>query len=289
MSDVDRVPDVMVELLLLGELEPDEAADVRARLEADDDPRIAEIERSNEALLARFPVDEVVPELRAALEATADEPSSEAEPAEPVEPNGVVSLNARRPKAMVWGSALVAVAAGLVLAWGLRDAAPVATEDPATRISMTQIPAPSSDGVRNKGAQRLIVFREGNDQALHAGDGVSAGDVLQLAYATAGERHGVIVSLDGAGVVTLHWPADAGNSTELGSGVVRLDYAYELDDAPDFERFVFVASDQPLVVDDVMTAAQDVASGSDPEHATLRGPDAWHQVSVGLTKTAAHP
>jgi len=268
MPETGPIPDVMVELLLLDELAPDEAAEIRACLEATGDPRITALERSNETLLARFPVDTVVAELRAMLGEQQALAAS------------VVVLSGAR----VWGGALVAAAAGVLLAWGLRDAASGPIEEPASRISMAQHSGSASEGVRHKGVQRLIVYREGSERALDPGDRVSEGDVLQLAYATAGERYGVIVSLDGAGVITLHWPATAEDSTRLGSGVVRLDHAYELDDAPDFERFVFVASHDPLVVDDVMTAAQNLASTADPEHAPMPGPDAWHRVSVGLRK-----
>jgi len=297
MSDTEaaQIPDVMVELLLLGELEPEEAAAIRARLNADDDPRISEIERSNEALLARYPVAEVAAELRAAAEAAnAEEPDAKVSEIAVVaaqrwsathEPRTeVVSPSSHRTRGVVWVSALVAIAAALVLAWGLRDASRSAQDESPQRVSMTQTPAPPSDGRRHKGSQRLIVFRQGSDDALQSDEGVAEGDVLQLAYSAAGERYGVIVSLDGAGAVTLHWPANATDSTELGTGVVRLDYAYELDDAPSFERFVFVASSQPLPPDVVMDAAQVVASGTDPEHAELRVEAVSHQVSVRLDK-----
>lgn len=298
-TEVGEVPDVMVELLLLGELEPEEATAVRARLIADDDPRISEIERSNEALLARYPVAEVAAELRAAVQAAdaeeqtvgpshlsvvADEQSSAADEAQ----TGRALPPSPRARGVVWVSAFVAVAAALVLAWSLRDTL-VPTEDTSPeRVSMTQVPAPPSEGRRHKGSQRLIVFRQGSDDALRSGDDVAQGDVLQLAYSTAGstagEQYGVIVSLDGAGAVTLHWPANTTDSTELGSGVVRLDYAYELDDAPDFERFVFVASPQPLSPNAVMDAAQAIASGTDPEHERLRLDATSRQVSVRLGK-----
>lgn len=292
-TEVDPVPDVMVELLLLGELEPDEAETIRARLNADGDPRISEIERSNQRLLAQYPVDEAVADLRAALEA-AEASGQNAGPSNPALPAEAPALAADEAQAevvlpltrrnVVWASALVAVAAALVLAWSLREALPTTEPEPATRVSMTQIPEPPSVGRRHKGSQRLIVFRQGSDDALQPGDDVAEGDVLQLAYATAGEPYGVIVSLDGAGEVTLHWPAEATDSTELGTGVVRLDYAYELDDAPGFERFVFVASAQPLSPNAVMDAAQAVASGTDPVHAALHVDAASRQVSIRLDK-----
>lgn len=67
-----------------------------------------------------------------------------------------------------------------------------------------------------------------------------------MSYVAAGRAHGVIVSIDGRGQVTLHFPADAGAPTALESGrAVPLSHSYELDDAPLFERFMFVTAEAP--------------------------------------------
>ena len=61
---------------------------------------------------------------------------------------------------------------------------------------------------------RLLVYRhESNgDRALPDGARAAEGDLVQLAYR---ERHGgfgLLLSIDGAGAVTLHWPDRAGDS-----------------------------------------------------------------------------
>jgi len=101
------------------------------------------------------------------------------------------------------------------------------------------------------------------DQAL-----LGAGDTVQLAYATAasgpsGELYGVIFSIDGRSVVTLHYPYRKGQNPLLASGKrTFLDEAYTLDDAPGYEVFVLVVSPQTPDVEAVLSAAQKIASGS---------------------------
>ncbi len=75
-----------------------------------------------------------------------------------------------------------------------------------------------------------------------------AGDVLQLRYDASGQRYGMIASLDGAGVVTLHFPAAEDAATAVAAKPTTLPQAYALDDAPRFERFFFLTADEPIDV-----------------------------------------
>ena len=63
-------------------------------------------------------------------------------------------------------------------------------------------------GQRPLPAPALRLYRRvaGADQLLRDGATARPGDLLQLAYAAGGETHGVILSIDGAGSVTLHFP-----------------------------------------------------------------------------------
>jgi hypothetical protein len=61
----------------------------------------------------------------------------------------------------------------------------------------------------------------------------------------------LIASIDGAGVVTLHYPANADApalATALAQKPTSLPQAYVLDDAPQFERFFFITSEDPIEV-----------------------------------------
>jgi hypothetical protein len=71
----------------------------------------------------------------------------------------------------------------------------------------------------------------------------------------------VILSVDGRGVVTQHLPRDGTQAARLAAeSQVLLDFAYELDDAPRWERFYFVAGPAPFDATPVIEAARGVAA-----------------------------
>ena len=63
----------------------------------------------------------------------------------------------------------------------------------------------------------ILIHRkmETDTELLHSGDRAEEGDLLQLAYSPAGRAYGVIFSIDGKGLVTLHFPEKQTNSTLL--------------------------------------------------------------------------
>lgn len=79
---------------------------------------------------------------------------------------------------------------------------------------------------------------------LKNGEQVSEGDLIQLAYVPGDNNYGFIFSVDGNGNITRHFPEHSWNAEELKKSAsdVPLAFSYELDDAPDFEYFVFVTS-----------------------------------------------
>ena len=113
-------------------------------------------------------------------------------------------------------------------------------------------------GIRIKGLEpQLILHRKtaaGSEQ-LSDGAFVTEGDLIQVQYRAAGAKYGAIVSIDGRRQVTRHLPSDARRAQELElAGPVALGFAYELDDAPDWERFYFVTSPARFDVDDIIAA-----------------------------------
>ena len=149
--------------------------------------------------------------------------------------------------------------------------------------------ASMEESVRVKGLRpHLVIHRKRGDavERMSAGQMAQSGDMLQISYVAAGHQHGVVVSVDGAGGVTLHHPLRPNGSTELHArGETPLTTAFELDDAPHFERFILVASgDTPTDIDLVMSSARALASG----HATtdpLDLPDAYAQSTIVIRKT----
>jgi hypothetical protein len=145
------------------------------------------------------------------------------------------------------------------------------------------------EGNRLKGLRpHLLLFRRTAQgvEKLAPGDRARQDDVIQLAYQAAGRSYGVIVSIDGRGVVTRHLPQDGAQSAELDrSGVATLAKAYRLDDAPRFERFIFITSDQPFAVDPILeTARKTAADGGDMEAVPLPLPDSLNQSTFVLAK-----
>lgn len=129
---------------------------------------------------------------------------------------------------------------------------------------LRQSPAPRTGGERVKGlAPSLAVYRRTSQgsEALADGAIARAGDLLRLGYVSAGRAYGVIVSIDGRGVVTRHLPPDGPRAASLRSGgTILLDDAYELDDAPAWERFFFVTADHAFDVAPIMEAARGAAA-----------------------------
>jgi hypothetical protein len=117
--------------------------------------------------------------------------------------------------------------------------------------------------VRLKGnGAYLTVYKQTDTgaQALENGDAVAERSNLQVGYVAGTNQYGTILSIDGRGTVTLHFPVSAGADQSLeGGGEVLLPFSYALDDAPDFERFFFVISENPFSVNEVLEAARNLA------------------------------
>lgn len=148
-------------------------------------------------------------------------------------------------------------------------------------------PAELDGGTRIKGGLGLILHQKRGDEAVRLAPRARAGtgDLLQLSYVAAGRGFGVIVSIDGRGTTTLHFPDTPEASTALAPGkATPLAHAYRLDDAPRFERFFLVASSQPIDVAAVIRASERLAAMPRRESAGLElGPD-LEQVSFLVTK-----
>jgi hypothetical protein len=255
-----RVPPLLVEQLVLGELPDAVAARVRAELENEPGgfQRLAAIRRSNEATRLEYPPRSIVPaiELRAGIK---PKPS--------------------RTKWMMILPATLAAAAALALALHHQPNVMAPAESEARETILL------------KGTPRLVIHRkqDGSAPALNPGTLVRPHDVLQVGYLANGMRFGVIFSLDGRGGVTLHYPEAEGQAQTLNpKGEVPLAHAYELDDAPAFERFFFVAAEAPIDIDAVLHEARSLASH--PDDAAMKKlehlPDGLTQYSFTLRKEA---
>ena len=98
----------------------------------------------------------------------------------------------------------------------------------------------------------------------------------------------MLLSIDGAGTVTQHWP-EPGRTRAAPlrvGGEVRLPSAYELDNAPAFERFFLVRADESFDVAPILEAARGLATRAPvARRAPLPLPPRFKQVSLALEKT----
>ncbi|MBL4689496.1 MAG: hypothetical protein JKY37_33215 [Nannocystaceae bacterium] len=270
----EETPQLLLELLALGELPDAESESLRDALAQDGDARLDEIATSNAAILERYPPAMIGARLRQRLV-----------------PPQVASTPWR-----MWAFGAVAAAAAAVTIWWIQaPSSDPETQDDAQRIALAQPAVPANahgprggvhDGVRIKGSARLILHWKTaqGSVALVPGDEVAGGEFVQLSYEPGSARYGVIVSVDGAGGVSLHWPAKPDSDTALERSRTRLKYSFQLDEAPAFERFVFVTADQPLDPARVLNAADTLGEGSRRRDAPLALPDTWDQVSFTLAK-----
>ena len=166
---------------------------------------------------------------------------------------------ARRKRMMGGGAALLVPVMALVGVFALRPEVDISEPEPLTQ--------------RAKGLRpSLVVHRQVDDgeEVLAGHDVAREGDVLQLAYVAGDALHGVVVSIDGGGSVTLHHPPSIGGDTRLDrGGEARLPHGYQLDDAPNFERFFFVTDDEPIDVEAVLGQADVLVSSDQGLHGPL--------------------
>ncbi|MGE0546105.1 MAG: hypothetical protein AB7O24_00205 [Kofleriaceae bacterium] len=260
------LPDWLVERVALDELAPAN----RARIDRVDPrelaERIAAVQAANTAELTAHPARIAVDQIDARVAAAIRDRSRQ-----------------RRRRV---GVTLLGVAAAVVTAMTVGFG--VEPPPPGAQIAGNH-GAAELEPTRVKGRPRLLAFRQTGDQPerLDQDALVHAGDVIQLRYNGGGQRFGVIASLDGAGVVTLHYPLDEqapAEATALAPEITALPNAYALDDAPRFERFFFITGDEPVDVQRSLDALRDLARRTDSATGALELASKLRQSSLRLRK-----
>lgn len=108
---------------------------------------------------------------------------------------------------------------------------------------------PEEPSERLKGFEpRMLVYKKTASEAVPLEDQtwVGPGDQLRLGYTSAGQFYGALFSLDGKYQITLHFPESGPKAAPLAKGEILFPWSYELDSAPNFERFYFVTSEKPF-------------------------------------------
>jgi hypothetical protein len=253
------LPDWLVERAALDEVPPAS----RDRIAAADPTELAEtiaaLRERNASELAAHPVAPAIAQIQARIAAT----------------------NKRRSHVARWGLLGLATTAAVVM---------VVVRLGANHGAVPTAPIQNDgDDVRVKGPTRLVVFRQAGDRAerLEQDAVAHAGDLLQLRYDAGHHGYGVIASVDGAGVVTLHFPSSEDappEATAMAKKSTMLPHAYALDDAPGFERFFFITANQPIDVQQSLAALRALAQRPDSADAALDLPAGLDQWSLRLKK-----
>ena len=221
----ERVPDWLLERLAAGELPPAQTSALRERLvAAGDHDRLAALAASNTEILTAHPAAGVAAEVRRRAA-------------------GHTHTAIWRP---VWALSFLTVgAAAIALLFVHAPAGPSKSNlalGQAERETITSKGLQPSLGLYRKTAAGI--------ERLGAAARVHPGDIVQVRYMAAGRSYGVVASCDAGGAVTLHLPEAPGQAVALvKDGERALAHAYEFDNSPGFERFVFVTAEVPFDTD----------------------------------------
>jgi hypothetical protein len=267
--DLSHVPDLLLERYRLGEMSPTEIARFRRRLEAEEAlrARLRTLDDSEEEISRRYPSGWLAARIRQRLSANASRRSPSI---------GRRLFRWRLPIA-------VAATAVVVLGVGWRLLGPL--QLPPAWMKSRSV----EQGVRLKG-RNLVLFRKtaAGSEVLADGARARAGDQIRIGYRASGRSYGVILSIDGRGVVTRHFPQEGERAALLThDGLVLLDHAFELDDAPGWERFYLVSGREAFELAPVLEAARTLAARAGarpPGSLTLSAP--FEQTSLVLMKEA---
>lgn len=225
-----KVSDFMLEKYRLGDLSPEDHHIIQEAIAEDENlrARIEDIDESDRELRSLYPAEYF----------------------------SFTKIGKRRN--LVW----LARIAALVLVCILLPAVYFATNKTQPYNS---IPVDRAKGNTQARSELSLYLKGDREKTLTEQTLLHKGNTVQLAYTVpAGERYGVIFSIDGRSAVTLHYPYREGQSSLMVSGKrTFLNEAYTLDDAPDYEVFVMVVSSEDLEAKAVLLEAKKIAKESE--------------------------
>ncbi len=242
-----KIPDLYLERYLLDELPLDKKDEVEQALAIDSElqHRLNELKKSNATILEAHPAEHVVNEIKRRT-----------------------SLHNKKNTKKFYSSPSFRL--GLASTFSIFFVVVLLQVFPLNMKQDTRNIITEESGIRLKGlAPKILLYRKGivNLEPVADGSVVDNNELLQVAYVPAGYQYGVIFSVDGRGTITMHFsgfPPRAALSRKLeGKGRRFLNHSYELDDAPKFERFFLVVSDQAFEVSLVISKAEALAKNLD--------------------------
>ena len=264
----EGVPDIVLERYRLGELPASERAriDDLLRRQPQLRQRLASLDRSDEEWRRTVSPEQLAAQVRTRLA-------------------GSTTRGARGWHAVYW-SELTALAIALVLLFIVVPR----TVDRASDSRPVSTGAGGSGDDRIKGLRpSLTIYRRtaNGSESLADGAVARAGDLLRVGYRAAGKAYGAIISIDSRRSITVHLPPNGERAAALRrESTVLLDHAYELDDAPDWERFYFITGDTPFAVPPVVDAIRRATAARGAVPPALVLPGGLEQATFSIQKEA---
>jgi hypothetical protein len=154
------------------------------------------------------------------------------------------------------------------------------------KVDQKQI-ADIDKSIRVKGKNSYLqIYRKNNNanERLKDLSRVQAGDVIQLCYFSS-NKFGAIFSVDGNGVVTVHYPDNKTVSALLKQNeLTPLNFSYKLDNAP-FEIFYLVTSNREFNINDIIKSAKSNFGNKEKiNDRPLNLPDGFNQYQILLSQ-----
>jgi hypothetical protein len=239
-----KKPDLLLEQYYLNEKKPDgNPNEISASMDA--------IAKSNANILAAYPAADMKAAVRAKLSAgsatglsgnegtAAQSPDTAGKDSRPRVIRGNFTGWKLASSALA-ACLVIAVTAGVVTTTVANRGVPAGNDSAAIAMSITR--------AKGSGPELFVYKQEGTEAVrLESGTKVFPEDVIQLSYVAGSARYGAIISVDGRGIVTQHYPEYDGIAAMLlPRGETSLDFAYKLDNAPRFERFFFLTGNAPF-------------------------------------------
>jgi hypothetical protein len=236
------IPNWKIERYLLGELPAREMAALKTLENKNIEfcSQLALLKNSNEELLAEYPAKEFAEKMQAA------------------------KFKIIEPIKNRWLMHLSACAGLLITATVLIN---IFSNENTLENNYAQNVVIDEDGTRVKGLKTdLEIWRKTADsvEKLSNGSEAKAGDLLQVRYITEEKCYGVLLSLDGNRVLTIHLSGKNGRAKELEAGkIISLENSYELDNAPKSETFYLFTSKKEFALAPI---AEALLSGEMPKN-----------------------
>jgi len=233
-----HIPDIILERYLLNELPEKRYNEISKALEADIvlQERIAAIKESNKKILKDYPVEYISEVLKFKLNSS--------------------SVN-KAPKKSFFKRIQVPVLSFGAVAILLVFMMPFMENYIEDRNSISEI-------TRLKGVgAKIFIYKNNTNGAelLKRNSLVSESDIVGVTFFIDKTAYGIIVSIDGRGVVTKHFPNHGDRSPRLIAGKnFKVGHSYELDDAPEYEKFFLIYSVNEFEIDDLLKKIKKAAT-----------------------------